>query len=235
MEQRETLGIVLRSTNYKESDKLLTLLTRDFGVVHALARGCRKQGSHLLASADVFCCAQYSIKMHKGRAIIVQTVLKDNFYALRKRIKALMAATVFAEVCEYVAMPENESARLVALLGSALFALANGANVDDVLFFFSIKLLDILGATPMLDRCVSCGSADIVGVDINEGGAVCENCGGVRISQEEFALIQKALKTPSKNLSQLSGIPQRMALLAKDWMCVAIDREPRSLKLFDSI
>ena len=46
-----TQGLVLRETNYKEADKILTVLTREGGKRTVKARGCRRRNSPLAASA----------------------------------------------------------------------------------------------------------------------------------------------------------------------------------------
>ena len=48
-----TQGLVLREVSYKESDKILTVLTRDGGKRTVKARGCRKKNSPLAAAAQL--------------------------------------------------------------------------------------------------------------------------------------------------------------------------------------
>ena len=48
-----TQGLVLREVNYKESDKLLTVLTAEGGKRTVKARGCRRKGSPLAAAAQL--------------------------------------------------------------------------------------------------------------------------------------------------------------------------------------
>ena len=48
-----TKALVLRETAYKESDKILTLLTQEAGKLTASARGCRKKGSAIAAGCQL--------------------------------------------------------------------------------------------------------------------------------------------------------------------------------------
>ena len=73
------LAIVLRSADYKDNDKMLTLLTPEKGKVSALARGIRKQGSSLFGTADVFSCTEFGFYIKKERYIVTQAVLKNSF------------------------------------------------------------------------------------------------------------------------------------------------------------
>ena len=50
-----TRALVVRSVDYKDSDKILTLLTPDMGKLSAGARGCRKKGRSIAASCQLMC------------------------------------------------------------------------------------------------------------------------------------------------------------------------------------
>ena len=54
----QTKALVLRETAYKESDKILTLLTQEAGRLTASARGCRRKGSPIAAGSQLpmWCC-----------------------------------------------------------------------------------------------------------------------------------------------------------------------------------
>ena len=50
-----THALVLREVNYKESDKILTVLTRENGKMTLSARGCRKKGRGRLPLCGAIC------------------------------------------------------------------------------------------------------------------------------------------------------------------------------------
>ena len=79
------LCVVLRANNYREADKMLTLFSKEGGRIDALCRGCRKQGSSLQSSSDVFCCSLFGMNVQKGRYYITQAVPKDNFFQPEKK------------------------------------------------------------------------------------------------------------------------------------------------------
>ena len=62
-----TKTLVLRSVDYKESDKILTLLTQDLGKVTASARGSRKKGSPLAAGCQLLCWSEMVLYDYQGR------------------------------------------------------------------------------------------------------------------------------------------------------------------------
>ena len=56
-----TQGIVLRETNYKEADKILTVLTRDWGKRTVKARGCRRKNSKLTAASQLLVYSELTL------------------------------------------------------------------------------------------------------------------------------------------------------------------------------
>lgn len=58
MNQIVTTGIVLTRTNYGEADKIVTLLTPDYGKVRLMAKGVRKPKSKLAGGVELFCVSQ---------------------------------------------------------------------------------------------------------------------------------------------------------------------------------
>ena len=64
----KTMALVLRDVDYKESDKILTLFTRELGKVTASARGCRKKGSTLAAGCQLLCWSELVLYEFQGRS-----------------------------------------------------------------------------------------------------------------------------------------------------------------------
>ncbi|MDF2838868.1 MAG: repair protein RecO, partial [Evtepia sp.] len=63
----KTQGLVLRETNYKEADKLLTVLTRDYGKRTVKARACRRKTSKLTGSAQLLVYSELTLFEHRER------------------------------------------------------------------------------------------------------------------------------------------------------------------------
>lgn len=215
---------------------MLTLLTRERGRVSALARGCRKQGSKLLSSCDVFCCAQFAFDKKAGRYYVTQAQPTKNFYLLRKNMPALMTGALFLEICEKVAMPEQPGPRLFALLANALFQMEAGRPPREVFIFFVYKLLDILGLRPELQSCALCGKPPANRLNLSAGGVVCAACHGEEVPKDYLPAIAAILSTPSKQIGQIP-LPADPGFyrLAVRWLKDALESEPRSLKLMENM
>jgi len=227
-----SLCIVLRTVNYKEYDKILTLFSQDLGRVEALARGCRKPASSLLSSSDVFCCSEFSFNIKDGRYYVTQAVSRTNFYDLRKNINALMTAMLLSETVEKCILQEQPSPRLFALFAGSLYALSNKEPTNKVLLFFIYKLLDILGLRPELDSCVACGAKGGFFINIAAGGVVCNNCPGEPVEKKHIDAIRRILSTPSKEMTNLElPLDQVFYDLSIRWLKRAIECDLKALAL----
>ncbi|MGI6663996.1 MAG: DNA repair protein RecO [Christensenellaceae bacterium] len=229
---KNSLCIVLRASNYKESDKMLTLFSQDWGRIDALARGCRKPASSLLSSCDVFCCATFSFNVSNDRYYITQAELKNNFFSIRKNMQAMMMGMLLLEITEKTVMPEQPNARMFALLASALHALSENAPPKKVFIFFVFKLLDILGLKPELDVCVLCGNMQVSGFNLAAGGTVCQDCPGETLSTEHIAAIRKIFQTPSRSMLAVA-LPYDEVIydLALRLLTSTLEYEPKTLLL----
>lgn len=232
----KSLSIVLRSIDYKDNDRMLTLMTRDRGKISCLARGARKQNHALFGLTDIFVCAEFEFYKRNSKYIVTQGMLRQNFYNIRRNAEAMSVAAVIAESCEKAAVEEETDTRLFALLAGALFALDNGAVPTDVFCFFVIKLLDVLGMRPQTEHCVICGAPAGHKLNLSHGGAVCENCPGEIVPGTYLEDIRRILQTPSRDMTQfLQKSGYDFVLFCSKWLSQVLLVQPKSLKVMHSL
>ena len=96
-----TQGIVLRSAQYGEHDRMLTLLTPEYGRVDAIARGSRKSKSAFPGAVELFCAGEYQLYGNHDKFSVQQCRIQENFYDLRFDVDRLISATY----CTFYAKP----------------------------------------------------------------------------------------------------------------------------------
>ena len=101
-------GIVLRHADYRENDRMLTLLTPQ-GRIDALARGCKRPKSPLLPASEVFTLGSYELFGSKEKFVVVSCMITDSFYPLREDFDKLACAAYMANVCEAAVQPGDKS------------------------------------------------------------------------------------------------------------------------------
>ena len=153
-----TQGLVLRETNYKEADKILTVLTREGGKRTVKARGCRRRNSPLAASAQLLVWSDMTLFEYRDYISLNEAEALELFWGVRRDVEKLALCSYFAEVAEAVAEEGRPDQALLSLLLNSIYAL-DRLNKPPVLVkaAFELRLLCVAGYEPLLDACAVCG------------------------------------------------------------------------------
>jgi len=175
-----TQGVVLRYTNFKEADRMLTIFSPDRGKMQVLARGCRKPSSRLLAASQVFCYADYVFIKSKEIYVATQADVRNSFYNIRNDLERLAYGTYILNLTEEAVNYEEGNFRLFYMLLHTLSHLAFGEiSPEDITHIFELKLIDVLGYRPALDGCLVCGQrleGNPLIFSVSQGGIICSRC-----------------------------------------------------------
>ena len=173
----KTPAIVIRTVDFKDSDRMLTLLTRDYGLMSAKIRAAKKQTSKLFSASSLFCCGDYEFYEKNGRYGIRGCRIMHTFQRLCDDFDAYSTACFIADASGKFAQEDFAAPKLFALVANALYTLEKkSASPGAVLCYFIQRLLYIEGVYPGLDRCVICGGGEASFFSPEHGGVVCENC-----------------------------------------------------------
>ncbi|MBO2516554.1 MAG: DNA repair protein RecO [Clostridiales bacterium] len=171
-------GIVLRRADYKENDRMLTLLT-PLGKKDALCRGCKRPTSPLLNAAECFAMGEYVLYSGQGRATVTSCQLNETFYPLRGDYDRLRAGAYMLNLCDATAQEGEKCPEMFTLLARSLFRLAyTQRNIDVIVAGFLLHFAAVNGYMPRLGHCVSCGAevTDPRLFDPENGGVLCPAC-----------------------------------------------------------
>ena len=211
---RQTLAVVIRTADYRENDRMVTLLTKEYGKMSASARGSRKPTSKLFASSSVFCCGEYVFYEKDGRYGIKSCEVRRTFFDLRNDYDAYSAACFIADAVDKVAQEDDVSPGLFALTVNALYALDTGVSPGTVLSYFMQRLLYIEGVYPNLKSCVLCGRRDeLIRFSAEHGGAICAVCarthGGVGLPGDVMDALKQLARTAPGDIGSIN-LPQEV-------------------------
>ena len=176
-----TQGIVLRHADYREHDRMLTLLSPAMGRVEALCRGCKRPQSPLLAASEWFAWGEYVLYTGKGHATVQSCHVTESFFPLRNDYERLKYATYLLSVTEAAVQPGERAVELFTLLARSLTRLAyTERDPAAVTAAFLLHFSAVSGYRPRLSHCVRCGrrlqDAEIRWMDIENGGLLCDAC-----------------------------------------------------------
>ena len=80
----KTIALVIRAVDYKENDRILTLLSPRYGRVEAACRGCRKPQSPLLSAAELFSLGEYVLYGRSAHYTVKSFEYQDAFFPVRE-------------------------------------------------------------------------------------------------------------------------------------------------------
>lgn len=177
MELLKTNGVVIRQTRVKDNDLILTIFTRDFGVIKASARGAKGFKNKLSAGTSLFAYSEFVLCPGREMYRVNSCELLESFYSLTSNIERLAFATYIADLTGYTVFEEGETEELLSLFLNTFYLFARwGGELRTVKCVYELKLLDYLGFAPCIDCCVSCGSTQAPYFSVKEGGLLCGDC-----------------------------------------------------------
>ena len=201
-------GIVLNCKDYKESDKLLSILSLELGKILVVAKGVKKAKSKFKAYAQPFCFANFELTNSKNGAYVLTGVNEiENFYSLTSDINKFEYAFCILEIAEKICKENVLYPRLFLEILKCLQALINEkVNEKTVLIKFILNVLNFEGVNINLNKCTSCKSALVgdVYLDIQTCETLCTACKNincVKLEKSTFSTL-KIISQSNYNLLQ---------------------------------
>lgn len=191
-----TEGIVLRARELGEYDRLVSLYTRDLGRLTAVAKGARRIRSRFGAALELFTWGDAVGFEREGRALmrLDHFDIRRSFRGLREDLERLGQGARMVEAVARLTGERDPYPACFALLLRALRALEAGSAAR-VQLAFTLRLLDLLGHRPRLDRCRGCGAVGTAAVafEAAEGRVACARCraaGAVTVSPRALGALR---------------------------------------------
>ena len=117
-------GIVLSARPAGESDKLVTLLTKEKGKFRAFARGARRPGSTLMAASNVFAFGEFQIREGRSSCSIPQASIRNYFEELMQDFEGACYGQYFLEFADYYTRENMDGSDYLRLVYQSLRALS---------------------------------------------------------------------------------------------------------------
>ena len=177
-------AIVLRTSALGEQDKLVSLLTRDKGVIRGVAKGARKFGNRFGSSLEPasHITVHYYEKERRELVTISGCDLVQSFFEIGSDPSTSFTLAYFAELVEEFLPARFREDVAFRLLLSTLQALQARGDARFLARYFEAWILMINGFLPDVRRCRSCRKPlDEPGwLSPRRDGAYCDGCAPIR-------------------------------------------------------
>ncbi|MBL8059882.1 MAG: DNA repair protein RecO [Chthonomonas sp.] len=150
-------GLVLRRWDQGESDRRLSVLTREKGRILVTAKGARKSGSRLASCSEPLALASFQIASGKVNNFITQAQTHAGFGKLRSDYDRLILGLSFAELVSAVAPLEHPNPDLFDTAIIALKTIETASNPLAASLWSQLMLMKVEGTLPNWLSCSSSG------------------------------------------------------------------------------
>lgn len=143
-------GVVLRTINYGEADRIVSIYTSGRGKVSCIAKGIRKLKSRKGGNLEMFNRVSFFASIGKGLDIITEVECLDGFYEWRSDLRKVASAYEISEMTDRLTVEENEHEGVYGILVSAFVELKDikTENLDLMVERYGEELLKVLGFWP---------------------------------------------------------------------------------------
>ncbi len=195
-------GIVLRTKEYKDNDKLLTILTLEKGKILVKARGVKKASSKLKAYCQSFCFAEFELASSKAGYVLTGVNEIESFFDLTCDIEKFSYAFCVLELVDKVCYENQEYVSIFIDTLKCLKQMKLGeVNIKLTLCKFLLSVLSYEGFKINLNKCVTCQKPLTKNLyfNISKGEITCENCRDI-----DSALLENSIFSSLKILTNNS-------------------------------
>lgn len=247
--EESTPAIVLRARDYSESDRIVTLLTREFGKLSGIAKGAKASRRRFERKLEPFSHVNlfFRRRPHGQLVFITRAEPGDSMPpTLEDDLAKIALGCYMLELAEVLTSEEAEAADAYHVLARALDTLGGGAVSLAMRQSFELNLLRAAGFGLEFARCRICAAAegaagDAVYFVVSRGGIVCARCrphapeGAVRLTAANASALAVLAAAPIEEAAVLAHAGSDGALALARFLASILDRKLRSVEFLDSL
>jgi DNA repair protein RecO (recombination protein O) len=180
-----TAAIVVRTVDYGEADRIVTLLTREHGKLSAIARGAKRSKRRFGAGLALFGVGEATLSERAGAELATLESFDGarGFAGLLADVAKVAHGGYACELVRELVPPRQPEPELFELLIQFLALLDGGEARAETLRVLELRVLELTGLRPSLAECARCGGTDELDregqvFDVRRGGVVCAACHG---------------------------------------------------------
>jgi len=244
-----TPAIVLRARDYSESDRIVTILSREHGKLSGIAKGAKKSRARFERKLEPFSHVMlYFRRRPHGELVFITRGEASDLpqYRLDGDLARFALGSYMLELVDALTSEAVEAAGAYRILAEALAAVTRfpvGAAIRQA---FELKMLAWAGYGLEFGRCRVCGAAidaqGGAGFFVSaRGGVVCPRCrpavgeGAFKLAAKSAAALAplQALEFDAAAAAEPAGADG--ALVIARFIAGTLDRKLRSLEFLDSV
>lgn len=261
MPVQKTHAIVIRAFPLRETHKIITFYTPDFGKIKAVAYGVKSPKSKLSGRLELLNHGMLLFNYRENRDLqnLTSFDLIEGFDGIRDDFSRITYGCYFAELVDAIASEGDANPEIFALLRNTYQVLVDTDDVPLLARVFEIKFLDLAGYAPQLSHCTHCGSVPtpvpaktshvtptsslVMQFSVRHGGLLCGKCqhrdtSAFTIAPGSCELLKTLRKSELGKLNRMRASKRNhreMKLMLISFIQYHTERSLKSLKFIESV
>ncbi len=241
-----TDGLVIRTRNIGEADRLITILTRECGVLDAFVRGARRLKGRLASSTQQFSYAKFILFKSKDAYVVDEAEPVRLFFEFGNEVEKISLAYYFAELALVLSPHGDDAESFLRLMLNTLSFLIDGKREGVLLkSVLELRLLAMSGYMPNLLGCENCGvfEKDIMYFNPEKACFYCSDCEkhqryGIPASRGVVSAMRHIVYSEFEKLFQFSISQEslkQLSCITEHYLLTQIQRPFQTLEFYKSI
>lgn len=241
--QVKTQGLIIREQPVGESDRLVTVLTKDEGVVRAFARRAKNLKDSKNSATGLLCYSRLNLYRGREKYIINDAFPIEVFFGLRRDIVALALGQYFCSLAAELVPEGVESGEYLRLVLNALHFLCEGKKPLALLKpVVELRMLSVSGFMPDLVACSRCGAYEAADMffRVQEANLCCGDCGGqgYRLSKGALTAMRHIIYSEFEKVFAFSippGPQEELGRAVEAFTLQVLQKRPQTLDFYNSL
>ncbi|WP_047981465.1 DNA repair protein RecO [Ornithinibacillus contaminans] len=173
-------GIIIKTKDYGETHKIVTIFSKKLGKFSAIARGAKKPKSRMAAVTQPFIYGQFFVYVSKGLSTIQQGEIINSYRTIREDIIKTAYTAYLTELTDKLLDENTPNYDIYTQLIHTLEWISEQDDVDIPMMMYELKLFRAGGFAPTVHQCANCASKNgPFSFSIAEGGLLCPKCNSI--------------------------------------------------------
>ncbi len=218
-------GLVIREQVLSNDNRLLTILTEQYGLIRAFVKSVKKLGGTMAAATDLFTYSSFVLFSNKDQYSVNSAETMQIFYRIRDDLEKTSLASYLAQLTEELAPQGEDAGEYLKLFLNCLYMLEqNKRTVDFIKPLFELRMLTMSGYMPNLVGCQNCGEYEAEGFCFFPltGTLLCQKCAdgilpkdSIPITKAQLAAMRHIIYSESSRVFQFKMSEQGLQNLGK--------------------
>ncbi len=214
-------GLVIKQSAFGEANRILTIFTKEYGIIRAAAYGAKSIRSKNTAATQFLAYSDFILyKSDKELMNIQSAEIIESFFSVQEDVVKLSLCVYMCDLVYALINTNSPDDDILNLLLNSVYALANREILPEVVrTVFELKVMAYAGYMPNINCCCVCGDVKKISAFSTIGGGIicadCQKLGDVLINSGVYHALCYIITSEPKKMFSFNATEEIMKTLSQ--------------------